>query len=261
MTRAAYVILLEWKHLAFKPPAWGILAAYGLAAGVICGSPALRWGYFDGMFPCLFILEFQVMPFFLAGNLIFTLSPVYAGDREQNTALIPDTCRLGYRGRSLCRFAASVLYSVILCVMMFSVNLLLCLITGNIPNWEEIFTCDSPLLSGTFREICIISFFSLLAGGVVTACFCLFFSRISKSPLAAGGAMMVFSVIEFLPNRFGWRFTWFREFNIWQLLRGCMVFSMELFHFTPIGNFLCLVLAFVPLTAGMLAVIVLYHPE
>ena len=151
MTRAAYVILLEWKHLAFKPPAWGILAAYGLAAGVICGSPALRWGYFDGMFPCLFILEFQVMPFFLMLSLS-VFSPVYAGDREQNTALIPDTCRLGYRGRSLCRFAASVLYSVILCVMMFSVNLLLCLITGNIPNWEEIFPFAFRNISGNLHH-------------------------------------------------------------------------------------------------------------
>lgn len=239
----------EFENLFLNRGVWILIAVYAMLTLVICLSDSLRLSYFSVMESVPILLLNFVAPVFLVFISISTLSPVFAGDIEQKISQIPAVCLIGRKGRSIAKVSAAILFSLVACLIIGFVSFL-------IPFCCNLF--DSGFLIkyvGTELKLTpvwtvwqhfIFSMISIVCACIILAVLILFISCNVKNTITVISVSSIFVLLEFLFNRFSFP-TIVQEYNIWVLFEPYYLFVMRIFNFSPVGNLLLLLVAFLPL--------------
>lgn len=248
----------EFENLFLNRGVWILMAAYVMLTFVICLSDSLRLSYFSFMESISVLLLNFVAPVFLVFILISTLSPVFAGDTEQKISQIPTACLIGRKGRSIAKFYAAVIFSLVACLIIGFISFL-------IPFCCNLFDGDFLIkYVGTELKLApiwtvwqhfVFSMISIVCACIILVVLILFISCSVKNTITVVSISSIFVLLEFLFNRFSFP-TIVQEYNIWVLFQPYYLFVMKIFHFLPIGNLLLLLIAFLPLCVFALQQIV-----
>lgn len=241
---------LELENLLCKKIIWIFNAAYVILMLAVCLWDYLRQSYFTVMESVPVMLMNFVAPVFLAMILIGVLSPVFAGDREQNVNQIPATCLVGRRGRSTAKLLASVLFSILACLFMGGTTFIVpycCRLFDGDLRIEYIGTGLELTPVWTVWQHFVFSLVSLTAACIILTLFTLFVSYNAKTTITAVSISGFSLIFEFLFHRFSFP-TLIQEYNVWVFFEPYYFFVMNIFHDSPTVNLLLLWTAFLPLS-------------
>lgn len=243
------VARFELQNLLCKKLFWIITSVYAMFTLAICLLSDLRQSYFSAVESVPIMLLDFIAPVFLVAILISTLSPVFVGDKENNTNQIPATCLTGKKGRSIAKMLAAILLSVLACILIavitFAISFLCNLFNGNLEvKYIGAELELSPIWSTGqhfgFSVVCLI------VACVVLTIFLLFISINTKTVIAAVSISSILVLLEFLFNSFSFP-TIIQEYNIWVLFKPYYLFVLNIFNISPYMNLLLLSVAFSPL--------------
>lgn len=239
----------EFENLICKKAAWIIVAAYTLFSFVICLSEDLRQSYFSTIESVPVMLNNFVLPVALVGVLITVLSPIFAGDKEQQIEQIPAACLIGSKGRSVAKLIGTISFSAVITLMLEAVTLGLCLCFGLIDGGVEIRYVGTEVdLEPVWTAWQHIGFstVTLIFGCILLTVLILFISCYMQNTLSAVSLSCIIVFIEFIINKFSFP-TLLQEFNIWVFFRPYYLFVTEIINISPLINLLLLSICFSPL--------------
>lgn len=240
---------LELENFLSKKALWILITAYAGFTFAVCLLPDLRQSYFANIESVPVMLLNFIAPVFLVVILTGMLSPVFAGDRENNVNLIPSACLIGKTGRSIAKMLAAILLSVLICLIITAITFIgtfLCgLFDGNLKiKYVGTELKLNPVWS-TWQHFGF-SFICLLAACIILTLFVLFFSCCTRTTISAVAISSIFMLFEILFNSFSFPAI-LQEYNIWVLFKPYYLFVMRIFNISPFINLLLLAASFLPL--------------
>lgn len=242
---------LELKNLLEKKVIWILTAAYTFFTFVVCISEDLRQSYFSTMENLPITLNNFVLPIILISILISVISPVFAGDKEQEIYQIPATCLIGSKGRSIAKIIGAIIFSLTIVLLLEAITLVICGCFN---------LCDTEILIRYVNaEIelnpvwtaglhLVLSTVTLIVGCIILTVIILFISCSMQNTQSVISLSSVIVLIEFIINKFSFP-TLMQEYNIWIFFRPYYLFITELINFSPFKNLLLYTLCFLPLCA------------
>ena len=243
--------LFELENLLKKKAIWILSAAYAILTFAVCFLDDLRQSYFSAMESLPVALNNFVLPIVLIAVIISVMSPVYAGDKEQETDQIPVTCLVGRKGRSIAKMIGAIMFSLTIVLLLEVITLVLCGCFG---------LCDAEILIRDVNAEITLNpvwsawaHFGLSAGALNVGCIILtvtilFVSCSMKNTQSVIGLSGIIVIIEFIINRFSFP-SLMQEYNIWIFFRPYYFFITELINFSPFENLLLYTLCFLPICA------------
>ena len=249
MRAAAARVGWELARLLGRPAVWALGGAYTAAALVVCLFPALRASYFCAIESVPIQLMNFAAPYFLAAALTSMLSPVFAGERENGTWLIPAACQAGRRGRAAAKLMAACLTCVFLCGLFTAITFFACALCGV---WDGTAPVAGVGLEVTLKPVWtanrhfLFAAASLTLGSLPVALFVLWVSCRAHSMLSAASLSGMGLLLEYLFHRFSFPSV-LREYNLWTLLEPYSLFILELCPAPPPVSLLALSAALLPL--------------
>ena len=242
----------ELENLLEKKATWILTAAYTFLTFAVCFFDDLRQNYFSSMESLPIALNNFVLPIVLISVLISVISPIFAGDKEQETDQIPAACLVGRKGRSIAKIIGAILFSLTIVLLLEVITLVLCGCFG---------LCDTEILIRYVNaEIALnpvwsawmhfgFSAVTLIVGCIILTITVLFVSCSMKNTQSVIGLSGIIVLIEFIINKFSFP-ALIQEYNIWIFFRPYYLFITELINFSPFENLLLYTLCFLPLCAA-----------
>lgn len=239
----------ELENLLEKKATWILTAAYTFLTFVVCFSDDLRQSYFSTMENLPIVLNNFVLPIVLISILISVISPVFAGDKEQEINQIPAACLVGSKGRSIAKMIGAIMFSLTIVLLLEVITLVLCGCFG---------LCDTEILIRYVNaEIALnpvwaawlhfgLSTVTLIVGCITLTLIILFVSCRMQNTQSVISLSSIIILIEFILNRFSFP-ALVREYNVWVFFRPYYLFITELINFSPFENLLLYTLCFLPL--------------
>ena len=243
------VSLFELENLLSKKIVCISTAGYALTCFVICISRNLRYSYFSITESVPVSLNNFILPIVLILILAGSLTPVFAGDKEQGIEQIPATCLIGSKGRSIAKIISATLFSVFMVILLETITFALCFSS-------DLFDTAIPIRYvgtevklqpiWTAGEHTVFSISVLTIGCIILSILILFISCICKNTLSAVSLTCIFLLIEFVIHKFSFP-TLLQEYHIWIFFRPYYLFTTEIINISPYANFLILLVAFLPI--------------
>lgn len=239
----------EFDNLLKKKATWILTAAYTFFTFLVCFFDDLRQNYFSTMENLPITLNNFVLPIVLISILICVISPVFAGDKEQEIYQIPATCLIGSKGRSIAKMIGAILFSLTIVLLLEIITLVLCRCFG-------LFDTDT-LIRYVNAEIelnpvwtawlhFILSTVTLIVGCIILTVIILFISCSMQNTQSVISLSSIIVLMEFIINKFSFP-TLMQEYNIWIFFRPYYLFITELINFSPFENLLLYTICFLPL--------------
>lgn len=242
------ILKMEFENLLYNRFSWILLSLYAIIAMIISTSEYLQETYFDVISSVPVMLMNMIAPIFLILIIVLSLSQVFAGEIENNTNQIPNTCYMGKKGRNCCKIIAGILYS-------FSMALLICIITFSVCFFTKHFlNANQEIIKDIGYELrldfswnvwqhFLFAVISLLSGSIVFSFIVLFISGNSKNSITSIGISALFTLFEYLFNRFSFPVI-LKEINIFVFFKPYYLYVFNVFRYSPYFNLVLLFLLF-----------------
>lgn len=248
MKSVLQICKMEFENLLYNHWSWIIVSIYSIIAIIISVSSYLQKTYFDviSSVPVMFLNI--IAPIFLILIIVISLSQVFAGETENNTNQIPNTCQIGKKGRNYCKIISGILYSTFIVLLICLITFLVCFFTKHFinANWEVIKDIGYELnldFSWNVLQHFVFAIISLLSGSIVFSLIVLFISSISKTVITSIGISTVFTILEFIFNRFSFPII-SKEINIFVFFKPYYLYVFNIFKFSPYINLILLFFIF-----------------
>lgn len=242
---------LELENLLEKKVTWILTAAYTFFTFIVCISEDLRQSYFSTMESLPVELNNFVLPIVLVSILISVISPVFAGDKEQETYQIPATCLVCSKGRNIAKMIGAIIFSITIVLLLETITLVICGCFGLgdteiLIRYVNAEIALSPVWTAWLHFVLATA--TLIVGSIILTLIILFISCSMHNTQSAISLSSIFVLIEFIVNKFSFP-TLMQEYNIWIFFRPYYLFITELINFSPFKNLLLYTFCFLPLCA------------
>ena len=239
---------MEFENLLYDRWSWVFVILYAVGSLMVSISSYLQEAYFSAIasVPVMFIN--MVAPIFIVIILAMSLSQVFAKETEDNTDQIPNTCYLGSKGRNICKVISGILYTIFIVLLISAITFIVCLITNHFLNADvEIIRYIGDELTLNFSwniwQHFTFGIVALLMGSIIFSLIVLLVSYLSKSTLTAISITVIFTIFEFLFNRFSFPMIP-KEVNVWAFLQPYYLYVFNIFNYSPYINLFLLFFIF-----------------
>lgn len=235
---------MEFENLLYNRWSAILLSLYSIITIIISISEYLQKTYFDVISSVPVMLLNVIAPIFLILIIVLSLSQVFAGEIENNTNQIPNTCYLGEKGRNYCKVITGILYSIFIALLICIITFLVCFFTSHFLNANQEIIKDIGYelnldFSWNVWQHFVFAIISLLSGSVLFSLMVLFISSISKNSITSIGISAVFTMFEFLFHRFSFPII-LKEINIFVFFQPYYLYVLNVFRYSPYLNLILL---------------------
>lgn len=239
---------MEFENLLYDRWSWLFVVIYAIVSLIISASGYLQKTYFDMISSIPVMLINFVAPIFVVLIILIALSQVFAKEKENNTNQIPNTCYIGSKGRNFCKVISGVLYTIFIVLLITIITFIVCLITNNFLNANvEIIKHIGGEITLDFSwnvwQHFTFGIVSLLIGSIILSLIVLLISGISPNTITSIGISVIFTLLEFLFNKFSFP-TILQEVNIWAFLQPYYLYVFNIFNYSPYINLFLLFFIF-----------------